>query len=88
VHSLDVTADGPISALVRYSEADMSVPFRLIGNQAELEVDVDGHKVRVAVVPKPGTKITAEDADVILTSAMGAFPQRIRFPEPLNGGRR
>jgi hypothetical protein len=55
----------------------------MIENVATLEVDIDGHKVTVSVKPKPGTTITTEDADVILTSAVGHFPQRIRVPEPL-----
>lgn len=61
----------------------MTVPFIMIDNLATLEVDVDGYKVTVSVKPKPGTTITTEDADVILTSALPHFPQRIRFPEPL-----
>jgi hypothetical protein len=61
----------------------MTVPFRLIGDTATLEVDVEGYKVVVSVKPKPGAKITTEDADVILTSALPHFPQRARFPEPL-----
>lgn len=62
----------------------MTVPFRMHGKLATLEVDVDGYKVTVTVHPKPGKTITTEDADVILTSAMAHFPQRARFPEPLN----
>jgi hypothetical protein len=61
----------------------MTVPFRMAGDVATLEVDVDGYTVTVSVEPKPGTKITTEDADVILTSAILHFPQRARFPEPL-----
>jgi hypothetical protein len=58
------------------------VPFRMDGDVAKLQVDVDGYKVSVTVHPKPGVKITTEDGDVILTSAIGHFPQRIRFPDP------
>jgi hypothetical protein len=62
----------------------MTVQFKMHGKQAKLEVDVDGYKVTVTVHPKPGTTITTEDADVIIRHAMGSFPQRTRFPEPLN----
>ena len=62
----------------------MTVPFQIHGKLATLEVAVDGYKVTVTVHPRPGTIITAEDADVILTSAVAHFPQRVRFPEPLN----
>jgi hypothetical protein len=61
----------------------MTVPFRMDGDVAKLQVDVDGYKVSVTVHPKPGAAITTEDADVILTEAMRRFPQRIRDPEPL-----
>jgi hypothetical protein len=62
----------------------MTFPFEMHGKLAKLEVDVDGYKVTVIVHPKPGSTITTEDADVIITNAMGHFPQRTRFPEPLN----
>lgn len=62
----------------------MTIPFQMDGKIATLQVDVDGYKVTVTVHPKPGTTITTEDADVILTSAVAHFPQRVRFPERLN----
>jgi hypothetical protein len=49
-----------------------------------LENDVVGYKVNVTVRPPPGTTMTTEDADVVLTSAAGLFPQRLRTPEPLH----
>jgi hypothetical protein len=61
----------------------MTVPFQLQDNVATLEIDVEGYKVTITVQPKPGMTITTEDADVILTSAIPHFPQRVRFPEPL-----
>jgi hypothetical protein len=61
----------------------MTVAFQMVGNAAELEVDVEGFKVTVTVEARPGHSLTTEDADVILTSAMMHFPQRARFPEPL-----
>jgi hypothetical protein len=67
-----------------YEEKNMTVPFRLQDNIATLDVDVNGYTVTVTVQPRPGTRITTEDADVILTSAMPHVPQRARFPEPLN----
>jgi hypothetical protein len=62
----------------------MTIPFQMHGKVATLEVDVDGYTVSVTVRPKAGTTITTEDAEVILTSAVAYFPQRARFPEPLN----
>jgi hypothetical protein len=62
----------------------MTVPFGMHGELAILEVDVEGYKVTVMVHPRPGTTITTEDAEVILTSAVAHFPRRARFPEPLN----
>jgi hypothetical protein len=57
---------------------NMAVSFEMHGKLATLEVDVDGYKVTVTVHPKPGTTITTQDADVILTNAMAHFPQRVR----------
>jgi hypothetical protein len=62
----------------------MTVPFRIEGNAAMLEVAVNGFKVLVSVVSPHGPAITIQDAEVILTNAIPHFPQRIRSPEPLN----
>jgi hypothetical protein len=57
----------------------MTVPFRMVGAVARLEVDVEGYRVTVTVEPRPGATLTTEDADVVLTSAMIHFPQRARW---------
>lgn len=54
----------------------MTVPFRMVGDVARLEVDVEGYKVTVTVEPRPGATLTTEDADVVLTNAIMHFPQR------------
>jgi hypothetical protein len=51
----------------------------MVGDVATLEIDVDGNKVIVSIEPKPGTKITVRDAEVIFTSAVGHLPQRKRL---------
>jgi hypothetical protein len=61
-------------------EDKMTKQFRMQDNgSAKLNVEIDGYTVTVTVEPPRGTEITTEDADVILTGAMGQFPQRVRF---------
>lgn len=64
----------------------MSQSFVITDEGAQLNVDVDGYAVVVKVLPPRGATITADDATVILTSAIASFPQLVRFPEPLRGG--
>jgi hypothetical protein len=58
----------------------MTKQFRMQDNgSAKLNLEIEGYTVTVIVEPPTGAEITTEDADVILTRAMGHFPQRIRF---------
>ena len=62
----------------------MTIPFQMHGKHAVLDIDVDGYRVTLTVHPRPGTEISTEDAELILTSAVAYFPQCARFPELLN----
>lgn len=52
--------------------------FQTDGTVAKLVVICDGCRVTVTVERQDGTKLTEQDAEVVLTEAAQSFPQRIR----------